>query len=167
MIFIGTFFSVYIVLTLLYKLYLNGYSSNDLDGITALVGHNVEQLMRFFNADISIFKSLNNPCQEVWYNDKFTIRIIEGCNAISVIILFVSFVIAFSGKLKTTLLFILFGAVLIYILNVVRIALLTILLFYYPEQEHFLHGVLFPLIIYGVVFLLWVIWANKFSKYAK
>jgi hypothetical protein len=31
----------------------------------------------------------------------------------------------------------------------------------------FLHGVLFPLFIYGVVFILWVIWVSKFSLYAK
>jgi exosortase family protein XrtF len=51
-------------------------------------------------------------------------------------------------------------------LNVIRIALIAIALYHYPEQEHLLHGVVFPLFIYGVVFLLWVIWVNKFSVYA-
>jgi hypothetical protein len=40
------------------------------------------------------------------YNHKYVARIIEGCNAISIIILFISFVVSFSGK-KPTLLFIL------------------------------------------------------------
>jgi exosortase family protein XrtF len=167
LIFIGTFFSAYIVLTLLYKFYLNSFAVNDVDGITTIVSHNVEQVMQLFNCDIIIQKSVLHPYFEVWYNGKFTIRIIEGCNAISVIILFVSFVIAFSGKFKTTLLFIVTGSVLIYILNVIRIAILTVLLFSFPENEHILHGVLFPLIIYGLVFILWVFWVNKFSKYAK
>ena len=167
LIFIGTFFSAYIVLTLLYKFYLDSFAANDVDGITTMVSHNVEQLMLLFNSDIIIQKSILHPYYEVWYNGNFTIRIVEGCNAISVIILFVSFVIAFSGKLKTTVLFILAGSVLIYILNVIRIAVLTILLFHFPQNEHILHGVLFPLIIYGLVFLLWVFWVNKFSKYAK
>lgn len=167
LIFIGTFFSAYIVLTFLYKLYLNSFTVNDVDGITSIVSRNVEQLMQLLNFDIHIDKNVSHPYFEVWFNKKYTIRIVEGCNAISVIILFVSFVIAFSGKLKETLVFLLTGSVLIYVLNVIRIAVLTILLFHFPENEHILHGVLFPLIIYGLVFLLWVFWVNKYSKYAK
>jgi len=167
LIFISTFFGVYILLTVVYKFYLNSFEINDVDGITNVVGHNVNQLMDLFNCDIKIFKSIANPYLEVWYNKRYTLRIIEGCNAISVIILFVSFVVAFSGKFKTTLFFILFGILIIYLLNVIRIALLTVLLFHFPEKEHILHGVLFPLVIYGVVFILWIIWVNKFSKYAK
>ena len=167
LIFISTFFGAYILLTVLYKLYLNSFEANDVDGITNIVGHNVNQLMNLFNCDIRVLKSISDSYFEIWYNKKYTLKIVEGCNAVSVIILFVSFVIAFSGKMKTTLLFIFSGIVFIYILNIIRIALLTVLLFHFPEEEHVLHGVVFPLIIYGAVFLLWVVWVNKFSKYAK
>lgn len=167
LIFISTFFAAYIVLTLFYKLYLNSFEATEVDGITNIVGRNVEQLMHLFNCDINIYKSVTNSWLEVWYNKKNSVIIVEGCNAVSVMILFVSFVLAFSGKFKTTLFFILFGILLIYVLNCIRIALLVVLLFNFPQYDHFLHGTLFPLIIYGLVFLLWVIWVNKFSKYAK
>lgn len=167
LIFIGTFFTAYIVLTLLYKLYLNSFEPNEVDGITNMVGRNVAQLMHVFDCDVNVQRSLTDSWMEVWYQKDYTVRIVEGCNAVSVIILFVAFVLAFSGKLKTTLLFILFGVFSIYIINVSRIAILVVLLFYFPEQNHFLHGTLFPLIIYGFVFLLWIVWVNKFSKYAK
>lgn len=167
LIFIGTFFAAYIVLTLLYKFYLNGFGPNEVDGITNTVGRNVEQLMQTFSCDIKIHKSLTDSWMEVWYNKHYSVRIVEGCNAVSVMILFVAFVLAFSGKFKVTLLFIIFGIFSIYVLNVARIAILVVLLFRFPEQDHFLHGTLFPLIIYGFVFLLWIIWVNKFSKYAK
>jgi exosortase family protein XrtF len=167
LVFISTFFAAYIILTLVYRLYLNNFETNDIDGITNIVGQNVDQLMRLFNCDVKIVKSISNPSLQLWYNNKYTLRIIEGCNAVSVIILFISFITAFSGKLKTTIYFILFGVFLIYVLNIIRIALLAVLLFRFPEKEHILHGVLFPLIIYGLVFILWVFWVNKFSKYAK
>ncbi|WP_163392064.1 exosortase family protein XrtF [Flavobacterium limi] len=167
LIFIGTFFAAYVLLTIIYKSYLNNFESDDVDGITLLVGSNVYWLMDLFNSDIFIQKSISDPWLEVWYNKDYVIRIVEGCNAVSVMILFISFVVAFSGKIKTTLFFILSGTLFIYILNVGRIALLAILLFHYPEKLHLLHGVLFPLIIYGLVFALWVLWVNKFSKYAK
>ena len=167
LVFISTFFAAYIILTLVYRLYLNNFETNDIDGITNIVGQNVDQLMRLFNCDVKIVKSISNPSLQLWYNNKYTLRIIEGCNAVSVIVLFISFITAFSGKLKTTIYFILFGVFLIYVLNIIRIALLAVLLFRFPEKEHILHGVLFPLIIYGLVFILWVFWVNKFSKYAK
>jgi exosortase family protein XrtF len=166
LIFIGTFFAAYILLTIAYKFYLDSFKTTDVDGITYVVGKNVYQLMNLFNCDIKINESISNAWLEVWYNKKYVIRIVEGCNAVSIFILFFSFILAFSGKLKTTVLYILFGIMFIYVLNVIRIALLAVLLFYFPEQKHILHGVLFPLIIYGAVFILWVIWINKFSKYA-
>jgi exosortase family protein XrtF len=76
------------------------------------------------------------------YNHKYVARIIEGCNAISIIILFISFVVSFSGKLKPTLLFF-GGSVLVYVLNVMRIAMLSVLMYHFPGQVSFLHGVLF------------------------
>lgn len=167
LLFVSIFFLTYIVLTLLYKFYLNSYQANDLDGISMITGANTEQLLQFFNYDVSIQKSIQDPWLKIIINEKYVARITEGCNAVSVMILFVSFVAAFSGKFKKTLLFILFGLISIYILNVVRIALLTVLVFYFPAQNDFLHGVVFPLIIYGYVFLLWIFWINRFSKYAK
>lgn len=167
LLFVGTFFLAYILLTSIYKFYLNSYQSNDLDGITVVVGRNVEQLMHFLNYDVAIQKDSAKPWYVVFFNGEKVIRIIEGCNAVSVIILFVAFIVAFSGKFKTTLIYIFLGILSIYILNVFRISLLTVLLYHYPDQTHLLHGVFFPLIIYGFVFILWVIWINRFSKYAK
>lgn len=167
LLFIGTFFVSYIFLTLVYRLYLNLFETSQVDGITNLVGDHVKYIMQLFGADIRIQKSVSDASLEIWYNKAYFVRIVEGCNAASIVILFISFIISFSGKLKATLLFIVFGVLFIYILNVIRIALLTVLLFRFPENQQFLHGVLFPLIIYGVVFVLWIVWVNKFSKYAK
>jgi len=167
LIFVSIFFLTYIVLTLLYKFYLNSYEADDLDSITTITGKNTEVLLKLFNYDVIIQKSSQNPWQEIIINGIYLARITEGCNAVSVMILFVSFVAAFSGKFKRTFLFIILGLISIYILNVIRIALLTVLLFYFPKQNAFLHGVLFPLIIYGYVFILWIFWINRFSKYAK
>jgi exosortase family protein XrtF len=150
----------------LYQRYLNGFDENEIDSITRMVSHHTEQVMQVFNNGSSIEESDGHPYMKLFYNQKYVARIVEGCNAISVIVLFISFVVAFSGKLKTTLFFIFGGSLLIYVLNVLRIAALSALIFYFPKQEPFLHGVLFPLYIYGVVFMLWLIWVRKFSRYA-
>jgi len=167
LIFVGIFFFTYIVLTLLYKFYLNAYQAEDLDGVTMVAGRNSEQLLKLLNYDIIIQKSSQNPWQEIILNGKFIARITEGCNAVSVMILFVSFVAAFSANFKNTFFFIILGLVSIYILNVIRISLLIVLVYNFPQYTRFLHGTFFPLVIYGYIFILWIFWINRFSKYAK
>ena len=166
LIFLASFFLTYSILTFLYQNYLNGFEENKTDSITKLVGRNTEQVLLLFANDASVDESSTDPYLKLFYNQKYVARIIEGCNAISVIILFISFVIAFSGKVMPTLLFVFGGSLLIYVLNVIRIAALSALIYYFPRQESLLHEVLFPLYIYGVVFILWLIWVRKFSKYA-
>ena len=166
LLFLASFFLTYIILTVCYQQYLNSFEENKVDGITRLVSENTEQLLLLFDEGSSIVESDLHPYIKLFFNQNYVARIVEGCNATSVIILFISFVIAFSGKLKTTLFFIFGGSILIYVLNVMRIAALSALIFYFPKQEPFLHGVLFPLYIYGVVFILWLIWVRKFSRYA-
>ncbi|NRS90045.1 exosortase family protein XrtF [Flavobacterium sp. 7E] len=164
--FLAKFFLTYIVLTIIYQFYLNTFEGNKTDSITQLVAKNTEQLMHFFNADLVVVNDSESYIKLI-YKQQYLARIIEGCNAISVIILFASFIVAFSGKVKQTLFFIITGSIVIYILNVIRIALLVVLMYNYPQEGELLHGTLFPLFIYGVVFILWVIWVNKFSLYAK
>jgi len=166
LLFLAVFFLTYIVLTFLYQNYLNSFEENKTDSITKMVGKNTEQVLLLFVDDAAIEESTAHPYMKLFYNTKYVARIVEGCNAVSVIILFLSFVIAFSGKLITTVLYIVGGSLVIYLLNVLRIAALSALIFYFPKQEALLHEVLFPLYIYGVVFILWLIWVRKFSRYA-
>lgn len=167
LLFISIFFCTYILLTFLYQYFLNSFETGTADTVTRWVAQTTEELISWFYQLISVEKIPNEPFYTIYFQNQGIARIVEGCNGISVIILFVSFVAAFTGSLKNTLLFILGGSLLIYMLNVVRIAFLTVLIYNFPNQTHILHGVLFPLIIYSVVFILWVIWVNKFSKYAK
>ena len=156
------------MLTIIYQSYLNRFdtSKNEVDSFSQLVASQTISVLTLFDAEAYIESHLTEPSIKIIYKGQYISRIIEGCNALSVIVLFVSFVIAFTGKWKQTLVFILLGSILIHILNIARIALLCMALYSFPEYEHLLHGVVFPLIIYGIVFLLWVIWVNKFSLHA-
>jgi exosortase family protein XrtF len=164
--FIGAFLFSYILLTFLYQWYLSGFENNQLDGITRLVASHVEKVLQVFDSNSAVVYQQNTKIS-ILMHQKEVATIIEGCNGISVVILFVSFVIAFAGRFSTTLFFLLGGSVLIYVLNVIRIAILSLLLCRFPAYEHLLHGVIFPLFIYGVVFILWFVWVNYFSTYAK
>ncbi|GGA83698.1 exosortase family protein XrtF [Flavobacterium palustre] len=151
----------------MYQGYLSLFDENSVDVLTQLVAKNTEQLFTFFNIDFLAKEITGIPYVMLLYKGQYMARMIEGCNAVSVIVLFVSFVVSFSGKLKATLFFIIGGSVFIYVLNIIRIGLLCMGLYWFPEQESLLHDVVFPLFIYGVVFVLWIVWVNKFSLYAK
>lgn len=169
LLFLGKFLLTYFVLTFAYESYLSQFDAKnfEVDGFTKMVANQTIDCLTFFGSDAYQMVNISAQSVKIFYTQVYIAQIIEGCNALSVIILFIAFIIAFSGKLKNTLLYIICGSVLIHILNVARIALLCVLLYRFPAQEHLLHGVVFPLIIYGIVFLLWVIWVNKFSFYAK
>jgi exosortase family protein XrtF len=84
---------------------LGSFEDNKIDSITTLVGRNTEQLLDLFPVDVATEENKEETFIKLIYNHKYVARIIEGCNAISIIILFISFVVSFSGKLKPTLLF--------------------------------------------------------------
>lgn len=134
------------------------------DFITYYVAKQSNDLINTFGYIGQIFPMPNHPAVAQFVNGKHITRVVEGCNAVSVIILFVSFVLAFAKKLKTTLLFIFSGVSIIYALNILRISLLSIGLYEYPEAQTLLHDILFPIVIYGVVLCLWVIWVKIVLK---
>ncbi|MEO6348907.1 MAG: exosortase family protein XrtF [Aquaticitalea sp.] len=164
--FILTFLLVYAVLTFAYKLYLDVSDGSKYypDYLTHVVAEQSQYLLQTFGYDVAVAPHPNELSMKLLINKKFVARIVEGCNSISIIILFISFMIAFAGKFKTTFLFILAGSVLIYVVNLLRIAILSIGLYHYPWRSQELHTVIFPLIIYGMVFLLWMFWVNRFSN---
>ncbi|MDK2770913.1 MAG: exosortase family protein XrtF [Flavobacterium sp.] len=168
-VFLFKFLVFYIIFALAYKVYLNQYdvSKFEIDFISENVAHQTVSVLNFFGVNAQTFHHEFEPSMKIIYNGKYVSRIVEGCNAVSVIILFSAFVFAFSNKFQRAFLFIIIGSLLIYMLNIVRIILLTYALFYYPHYEKLLHGTIFPLFIYGVVFILWVLWVTKFSTYAK
>jgi exosortase family protein XrtF len=168
LLFLARFFLTYIALASAYQFYLSHYddAKTEIDPATVSVGRQASWLANVLGADTFVMPHPTQAALRFSYNGKFVARIIEGCNAISVMILFVAFVVAFRGKWRMMTGFIVSGIAIIHILNVVRIAMLASAIYHYPAREEILHGVVFPLFIYGVVFLLWVIWVNKFSDYA-
>jgi exosortase family protein XrtF len=164
--FLGLFFGSYIVLTLFYQAYLNYLPSENYfpDYITHQVAEQSYQFIKLLGYNTYFTKDPNTSSMMIGIDNAYVVRIIEGCNSIGVIILFISFILAFWKSLKSTLIYIFTGSLIIYILNVLRISLLTLGLHFYPEYRDLLHDIIFPLFIYGVVFLLWLYWIKNYKK---
>ncbi|WP_296386077.1 exosortase family protein XrtF [Winogradskyella sp.] len=167
--FIVIFLAVYGVLTIGYNLYLNLSDGSKFypDYLTNLVAKQSNSLLNGIGYEANTVAHANEPSMKIIINGKFVARVIEGCNAISIIILFLSFVIAFADKFKMTLIYCFAGSIIIYAFNLIRIVILSVGLYHYPWRREVLHTVIFPMLIYGTVFLLWMVWVNRFSKNKK
>jgi exosortase family protein XrtF len=88
------------------------------------------------------------------------IKIINGCNGLSTIGLFVGFVVAYPGDWRRRLAFIPLGVGAIYATNVLRTSVMLLVQKYWPAAFDPLHGFGLTTIFYVVVFLLWVVWMN-------
>ena len=168
-IFLLKFFAVYVGLTLIYQGYLNTCDNlqHEVDGFTRSVANQTKWFTDLLGYQTHTRLHPTQSSVMFLLDGHYISRVVEGCNAVSVMILFAAFVVAFKGSWKNTILFILAGTLVIHVLNVVRIGLLSMALLKYPEHEHVLHGVIFPAVIYGVVFLLWIIWVNTFSIHGR
>lgn len=88
------------------------------------------------------------------------LEIIDGCNGIEVIGLFIGFVVAYPGLTQNRLWFIPLGILLLYATNVVRILVLAITQLHAPGIFHITHDYSTTAIFYLVVFGMWVLWVN-------
>jgi len=88
------------------------------------------------------------------------VRVVNGCNGLSTIGLFLGFVVAFPGRWTRRLLFLPAGIAVIYLSNVFRVSLLAATQKEWPAAFDFVHGLGAPAFFYLIVFGLWVAWAH-------
>ena len=160
--FLAIFLFSYTLLSVLYYLFLN--NTNSPDFFTKSVSEQTINLLNLIDYKTTSITNSTNDFINLYVRGKNIAGISEGCNAISIMILFLAFIFSFTKNLKSTLLFALVGLLIIHVMNVVRIVILIVCLFHYPEYSEPLHNYVFPAMIYGVVFILWMIWVNSFQK---
>lgn len=96
------------------------------------------------------------------------IEIVDGCNGIAAIGLFLGFIIAYPGDWKNRLSFSVVGIGIIYLVNIFRVIVLTVTQVEWPQFFNFTHDYSTTAIFYIVIFVLWMVWVNyadaAFSK---
>jgi exosortase family protein XrtF len=154
------FLGIWLLLFLLYQWYLNHFSGN-VDGFTKIISDQSAFLLNFTGYETVTKDFPSHETVQFYINGKVATRMVEGCNAVSVMIMFLAFVFAFYKGVKTFS-FAFAGIVLLYILNLFRIYVLNVIVVDFPVLTKHAHDYFFPAIIYGGVVVLWLIWINKF-----
>jgi len=88
------------------------------------------------------------------------IEIVDGCNGLSALSLFVGFVLAYPGAWARRALFIPMGLAVIVATNVVRCASLLLISGWRPDLFESVHGFHALFVFYVVIFGLWVAWTH-------
>ena len=91
----------------------------------------------------------------------------RGCMGRNVLLAFSAFIIIFPGKVKNKLWYIPLGIIILNFVNILRIVGLAITYHCCKEYGDINHHFVFKIIAWAVIFLLWVIWINKFSPFNK
>ena len=160
--FVLTSSTLYLVLYLIYQFVVKRYTYYDQKFIGSIITV-TETLLNLFG--FKTFTVLqDHDVQVVGIDGSSGVWVGSNCNAISLFILFVSFVIAYPGKIKHKLWYIPLGIILVHFLNIFRVVALAIIALKAPHTLGFNHTYTFTFLVYAFIFYLWILWANKFSK---
>lgn len=155
------FIGIYVALLLAYQLYLNS-QAGDLDVFSKTVGRQSVFVLNSCGYKSAFYDQPSYETGWFYVRQRWVSRMVEGCNAVSVMILFVAFVFAFY-KGAPTFIFTALGLVFLHIANILRIAGLNVLIIKKPELSHAGHEYFFPAVIYGSVVALWLVWIKFFA----
>ena len=159
------FFGVYLVLVFLYGRYLHYYQDvlQTCDPYTAHVAQQSAKILNWFGFDFEAVHYLQRNYVNLIIDGRGITYINEGCNALSVNILFLSFIIAFSKGFKRTFLYIFVSLIILYLANLARIAFINYVFYAHYQYGKIVHDYLFPAVIWGLVVFLWLVWIKFFA----
>ena len=155
--FLLVFVALYVSMNTIYGLFIEYYSPQA-DPVTLNISKQVAWFLSWFDNTVNYTEVEGSRNILLSTNNRLVIRVFEGCNGINVMIVFVSFIIAFRGTLYQTIWFTLMGLVVIHVMNLGRVSLLYAVELYFPQYLYYIHKYLFTGFIYAVVFFIWYQW---------
>ncbi len=94
---------------------------------------------------------------------RFGVEILNGCNGVETMIIFVAAVLAFPARARARARGLAVGIVAIQALNLVRVVALFLTGSYFPTWFNSSHTVIWQSIVIGCGVLLFVFWASRFA----
>ena len=161
--FVATASLLYILWYALYELWLHPQRSLELLVVDNLI-FLCSGMLKFLGYQLITAPVLYENIRTIGIDGTYGLFIADSCAGVPLFALFAGFIIAYPGAVKKKLIFIPLGIITIHLINALRIAGLCMVSFHTPEYLDFNHHYTFTVTVYAYIFLLWVIWVNKFSK---
>jgi len=150
-----------------------------------VIGDESDQQVTFFGLNISVpFVAMTNNLTNVvayflrnWLNVSFIVHeniihfsnhiavaIVWACSGLKQMYIYFCIIAFYKGPWKHKLWYIPMGLLIAYLFNIFRITFISYMAYTNIHTVDFLHNHLFKYLFYGIIFLLWVIWEEKFAK---
>lgn len=171
--FIGKAFLVFVIWKIVYGLFL--YDSPLIYQIltkhvgesSVLVLNNLGNLSGFTSEteewDSFTDGKLKTQVAAIYHFDNKVLYIADACNGLSLMVLYIGFVICMPSKFSRKLKYILIGLIIIDAFNILRCVGLIYVYEYFNHYFDFAHHHLFKAIVYALTFLMMTVYARKIS----
>ena len=130
------------------------------DRASALLFAQSCRVLNLLNVDITTYKqsifALN--CNNVYSS----VTVAPDCTSLKQWIHWMVLMLAFPGPWKHKAWYIPVGLIIIELTNVIRIVGLLLIQLPFPNSFHFAHDYIFKTLFYFVIFVMWVVWVEKF-----
>lgn len=97
-------------------------------------------------------------------NDRFAVNIMNGCNGVETMLIFLSAVLAFPAPWGKRLLGAALGVVAIQAVNLLRVVALFLTGVYFPDFFDASHTVVWQTLVILCGVLLWIVWADRVAR---
>jgi len=161
--FLGTFLALYFIGNIVYGLFIESYGQRP-DAITRTVTAQTSAVLDILGYHTSMDDHPAAPKIALREAGEVVINVYEGCNGINVIIVFVAFLFAYGGQVRTLAVFLPVGVLIIHIFNLLRVGLLFHLALNNSSQFYYYHKYFFTATLYAVVFGLWALWVIRYHE---
>jgi len=161
--FLMIFLVTYVGLSLSYGLWIESVK-NKADWLTWEVTRQVAELVSLKGNEVTLEPNPKAPTILVRNESRIVLEVFEGCNGVNVMIVFLSFVLAFGGTNKFRIgIFMLAGVILIHLANLLRLFALYSLALQNSKLFYYYHKFIFTASLYVMIFILWWVWINRWS----
>lgn len=130
------------------------------DQLTAFVQWGAANILSFF------YPAVATVDHSIFINGIRAVNIDPQCNGLELIVLYIGFIFCLPTNASRMLSFGIIGSLVICVLNMARCAALASMYLHKLPVADFAHHFAFKLIIYGVVFLGWVLYSKKYRANA-
>ncbi len=126
-----------------------------LEGYYAFLARTTAGALAVFDPQVS---AVGN---RILYGSTASLKVVEGCDGVTVFILIAAALAAYPRPWKSRLLGIAGAVALLFVINWLRLVLLAYVRFYLPEHFHWIHAYLFQSIMIFATLALFIVWAGR------
>lgn len=115
----------------------------------------------YFSVNTEFVKGQTTPSSQIYFKNKKIVFIADSCNGLIAFMRYLSFIFCFPSGIKRKLFYVILGAIIIHILNIIRCAALAYINLYHQSYFSVAHDHWFKYVMYGAILILWILFLRK------